>query len=85
LAAEGAARIAYALVLVFGGLHVLDEAMCEVPTGQTGKFGFQTASPELPRLQTGKLYDALLRELIGQGARAPSSERRSREGCQAPA
>jgi hypothetical protein len=32
--------------------------MCEVPIGQTGKSGFQTASPELPRLQTGKLYDA---------------------------
>ncbi len=30
---------------VFGELHVLDEAMCEVPTGQTGKLWFKTASP----------------------------------------
>jgi long-chain acyl-CoA synthetase len=30
---------------VFGELHVLDEAMCEVPTGQIGKLWFKTASP----------------------------------------
>ncbi len=30
---------------VFGELHVLDEAMCEVSTGATGKLWFKTASP----------------------------------------
>jgi long-chain acyl-CoA synthetase len=30
---------------VFGELHVLDEAMCEVPAGQTGKLWFKTVSP----------------------------------------
>jgi long-chain acyl-CoA synthetase len=30
---------------VFGELHVLDEGMCEVPIGQTGKLWFKTASP----------------------------------------
>ena len=30
---------------VFGELHVLDEAMREVPPGQTGKLWFKTASP----------------------------------------
>ena len=30
---------------VFGELHVLDEAMHEVPTGKTGKLWFKTASP----------------------------------------
>jgi long-chain acyl-CoA synthetase len=30
---------------VFGELHVLDDAMREVPTGQTGKIWFKTASP----------------------------------------
>ena len=29
----------------FGELHVLDDAMCEVPTGKTGKLWFKTASP----------------------------------------
>ena len=30
---------------VFGEIHVLDDAMREVPTGQTGKLWFKTASP----------------------------------------
>jgi long-chain acyl-CoA synthetase len=30
---------------VLGGLHILDDAMREVPTGETGKLWFKTASP----------------------------------------
>ena len=30
---------------VFGELHVLDDAMREVPTGETGKLWFKTVSP----------------------------------------
>jgi long-chain acyl-CoA synthetase len=30
---------------VFGELHILDEAMREVPTGETGRLWFKTASP----------------------------------------
>jgi hypothetical protein len=55
LAVEGAAPIAYALVLIIGELHVL-----EVPTGLTGKLLVKTASPERPRLPMGK-HEAPLR------------------------